>query len=232
MTYIGAALSLLLLVSAAPAADAPAPQWVVVAAPAFRDALRPLLEQRKAQGFQATPVLTTDVLMADEIRAGDGRKLRTHVNKLCRDYPGPSYVLLVGAVEAAPKDAERTVVPPLDGGVGRMKGQPSDNGYGCLDDGREPSVPVGRFPARTETEAGQMVRKTLAYERDDRPGEWRHRLTVLAGVPAYNPFVDRLVERMAFAASTVWTLPGPAAPSIPIRSPTSVSPTTSCKRRR
>ena len=44
-----------------------------------------------------------------------------------------------------------------------------------------------------------MVQKTLAYERDDKPGEWRHRLTVLAGVPAYNPFVDRLVERMAFA---------------------------------
>ena len=86
-------------------------------------------------------MLTTDVLSADEIRAGDGRKLRNHVNKLCRDYAGPSYVLLVGAVEAVrPEDAERTVVPPLDGGVGRMKGQPSDNGYGCLDDGRQPTV--------------------------------------------------------------------------------------------
>ena len=70
------------------------------------------------------------------------------MNKLCRDYKGPSYVLLVGAVEAGvQEDAARTVVPPLDGGVGRMKGQPSDNGYGCLDDGREPSV-AGRPPAR------------------------------------------------------------------------------------
>ena len=80
-----------------------------------------------------------------------------------------------------------------------MKGQPSDNGYGCLDDGREPSVPVGRLPARRSGKPGKWCEKTLAYERDDRPGEWRHRLTVLAGVPAYNPFVDRLVERMAFA---------------------------------
>ena len=201
MSYIGSALSLLLLAaSAAPAADAPPPQWVVVVAPAFRDAVRPLVEHRKEQGFLATPVLTTDVLTADEVCAGDGRKLRDRVHKLCRDYKGPNYVLLVGAVEAAaPEDAERTVVPPLDGGVGRMKGQPSDNGYGCLEDGREPSVPVGRFPARTEREAVQMVRKTLAYERDNKPGEWRHRLTVLAGVPAYNPFVDRLVETMAFA---------------------------------
>ena len=90
-------------------------------------------------------------------------------------------------------------MPALDGGVGRMKGQPSDNGYGCLDDGRQPTVPVGRFPARTEPEAIRMVRKTLAYEADSKPGEWRHRLTVLAGIPAYNPIVDRLVESMAFA---------------------------------
>ena len=148
MSYIGSALSLLMLAAAAPADDVPAPQWVVVVAPAFRDAVRPLVEHRKDQGFRTTPVLTTDVLTAEEIAAGDGRKLCAYVNKLCRDYRGPSYVLLVGAVGAgAPEDAGRTVVPPLDGGVGRMKGQPSDNGYGCLGDDREPSVPVGRFPA-------------------------------------------------------------------------------------
>ena len=63
-----------------------------------------------------------------------------------------------------------------------------------------------------------MVQKTLAYERDDEPGEWRHRLTVLAGVPAYNPLVDRLVETMAFAASTGSTRRGPAGPSTATRS--------------
>src|SRR5262249_42333831 len=36
-------------------------------------------------------------------------------------------------------------------------------------------------------------------ERDDTPGEWRRRLTVLAGIPAYNPLVDRLVESQAMA---------------------------------
>ncbi len=192
----------LLLLSLPPLvlADAPAPQWVVVAAPGFRNAVQPLADHRKGDGFHVVQVLTTDVLSADEIRAGDGRKLRVRVNKLCRDYDGPSYVLLVGAVEPVrPEDAERTVVPALDGGVGRMKGQPSDNGYGCLDDGHQPTVPVGRFPARTEPEAIRMVRKTLAYEADDRPGEWRHRLTVLAGIPAYNPLVDRMVEALAFA---------------------------------
>ena len=58
---------------------------------------------------------------------------------------------------------------------------------------------VGRFPARTEEEAQAMVRKTLAFENDQRPGEWRRRLTVLAGIPAYNPVVDRLVEGLALS---------------------------------
>ena len=195
MTIIGSSLSLLLLAS-------PTPRAAVGrrGRAGFRNAVQPLADHRKGEGFHVVQVLTTDVLSADEIRAGDGRKLRVRVNKFCRDYDGPSYVLLVGAVEPVrPEDAERTVVPALDGGVGRMKGQPSDNGYGCLDDGRQPTVPVGRFPARTEPEAIRMVRKTLAYEADDKPGEWRHRLTVLAGIPAYNPIVDRLVESMAFA---------------------------------
>ena len=199
--YAGFALSSLLLAAPlASAASASAPQWVVVVAPEFRDAVQPLLEHRNKQGFQTTEVATTDVLSAMEIRTGDGGKLRLHVNKLCRDYDGPSYVLLVGAVWAEkPEIAERTVVPPLNGGVGRMKGQPSDNGYGCLNDDHQPSIPVGRFPARTKEEATGMVQKTLAYESDDKPGEWRHRLTILAGVPAYNPLVDRMVEAMAFA---------------------------------
>jgi hypothetical protein len=42
-----------------------------------------------------------------------------------------------------------------------------------------------------------MVQKILALERDSRPGEWRRRLTILAGIPAYNPVVDRLVESIA-----------------------------------
>ena len=90
MRFSGFALSLLLFTASnASATDAPAPQWIVVVAPDFRDAIKPLLDHRKAQGFQTTPVLTTDVLSAEEIRAGDGRKLRLHVNKLCRDHDGP-----------------------------------------------------------------------------------------------------------------------------------------------
>jgi hypothetical protein len=206
MLRYGLAVSVFLLASL----SAPAAQWIVVTAPAFRKAVEPLCEQRKGQGMRVVVVQTTDVLDADAIRAGDARKLREHINKLCREHKGPSYVLLVGAVEAGRlTEPEKKVLPALSGTAGRMKDQPSDNGYGCLDDGRLPTVAVGRFPARTEEEARGMVAKTLEYERDARPGLWRRRLTILAGIPAYNPLVDRLVESLALARfaklSPVWT---------------------------
>ncbi len=120
--------------------------------------------------------------------------------QLCRDFSGPSYVLLVGAVEAGTlTDAETKVAPPLAGTAGRMKGQPSDNGYGTLDEGLLAAVAVGRMPARSEDEAQRMIQKTLAYEKDTAPGEWRRRLTVLAGAPEFNPAIDALVERQAIA---------------------------------
>jgi hypothetical protein len=191
------ALGLLL---ALPAASPPPEQWVVVTAPAFRKAVEPLCEQRKAQGFRVVVVETTDVLGADDLRRSDATKLRDHLHKLCRDHPGPSYILLVGALEGSRlEDAEKKLLPSCGGTVGRMKGQPSDNAYGCLGGGRLPTVPVGRFPARSEQEARDMVAKTLRYENDRRPDPWRRRLTVLAGIPAYNPIVDRVVESLAMS---------------------------------
>lgn len=185
-------------------------QWIVVTAPAFRKAIEPLCEERKKQGLHVVVVQTTDVLSRDDIRAGRGLKLREHINKLCRDHPGPSYVLLVGAFSFEQLDEpENKVLPALSGAIGRMKGQPSDNGYGCLEDSRLPAAAVGRFPARIEAEAQGMVAKTLEYERAAFPGQWRRRMLILAGIPAYNPLVDRMVEGLALARlsrmSPLWT---------------------------
>jgi len=192
------------------AADAPERQWVVVTAPAYRETIEPLCKQREKEKFHVVVVETTDALDKKQIVAGEAEKLRARVRQTCKDFKGTSYVLLVGAVEAGTlEEPERKVVPALHGTTGRMKGEPSDNGYGCLDDGLEPSVAVGRFPARTVKEAEGMVKKTLAVENDDKPGEWRRRLTVLAGVPAFNPLVDRLVENVAMSRFSkldpIWT---------------------------
>jgi Peptidase family C25 len=194
--------ALLLLLPSAPlrAADPPAVQWVVVTAPAYRKAVEPLCEHRKGQGLHVEVVQTTDVLSEREVRAGEAEKLCERVVKLCRDFKGTSYVLLVGAVEAGDlADAGKKMAPPLPGTAGRMKGQPSDNGYGSPGDELLPAIAVGRLPARSEDEARRMVGKILAYEKDDTPGEWRRRLTVLAGAPEFNPAVDSVIERQAIA---------------------------------
>jgi hypothetical protein len=194
-------------------------QWIAVTAPAFRQAIEPLCQQRKSQGLRVVVVQTTDILDRDDICSGRGFKLREHINKLCRAHRGPSYVLLVGALWAGQVDEPANkVLPALIGTIGRMKGQPSDNGYGCLDEDRLPAVAVGRFPARTEDEVRGMVAKTLEYECTPpfsppevggERGGWRRRLTILAGIPAYNPLVDRLVESLALARfarlSPIWT---------------------------
>jgi hypothetical protein len=166
------------------AAEKEIPQWIVVTAPAFQAALAPLCDHRRAEGMRVLVVRTKDVLSARQIRDGDGELLKEHVHKLCRQAKGPTYVLLVGATRAdKPAVAEKTVVPPLRGTAGRMKGKPSDNGYGCPDKQLMPAVAVGRFPARTQEEVRQMVQKTLAFERDRSPGRWRNRLTLLVGNP-------------------------------------------------
>jgi hypothetical protein len=191
---------LLLLQVQSYAGEAPQQQWIVVTAPAFRAGLEPLCQQRKAQGMRVVVLQTTDVLTPQEILAGDAQKLRARVNQLCRDANGTSYVLLVGALDSwRLGDVPTTVLPPLPGTVSRMKGQPSDNGYGCVGKDLLPEVAVGRFPVRNLDEARMMVQKTLAYENYQRPGEWRRKLTLLAGLPAFNPAVDALVERVAIA---------------------------------
>jgi len=179
----------------------PVPQWLLVTAPAYRQALEPLCAHRKAEGFSVTVVQTTDVLTPKEILTGDAGKLRDKVNQLCKEHKAPCYVLLVGAVEPRGDmdEPEKKVLPPLKGTISRMKNQPTDHGYGSPKDNFVAAVAVGRFPARTVEEARQMVAKTIAFEKDSKPGEWRRRLTVLAGVPAFNPVCDALVEKMALA---------------------------------
>jgi hypothetical protein len=203
-------LLLLAVATHAFAADTPERQWILVTAPEYRDALQPLCKQREHQNFKVVTLQTNDVLDKKEILAGDAEKLRKRVRELCREFKGTSTILLVGAVEPGKlEEPEKKVLPPLRGTTGRMKGQPSDNGYGCLDDGLEPSVAVGRFPARSIKEAEGMVKKTLAFENDDKPGEWRRRVTVIAGIPNFNPLADRLVENVAMARfdklDPVWT---------------------------
>ena len=172
-------------------------RWIAVVAPDLREAVEPLCQARRRQGFDVVVVTTTELLTPDRIVRGDAGPIRDRVLELCRDRPGDCYVLLVG--EARPQGGDepwRHVVPALTGRVARMRGQPTDLGYGRTDDRPYPTVAVGRMPARNAQQARDMVAKTLAWERGREPGAWRRQVTVLAGSPMYNKVVDALLERL------------------------------------
>jgi hypothetical protein len=190
-------LLLLFLASASSlsANEPQAPQWTVVTPPAFRKALEPLCEQRRAEGMRVVVVPTTDV---PRDKGADG--LKDHLARLCGQSKGKSYILLVGAVKT--KDTSTSLVPSLRGTAGRMKGQPSDNGFGLIDKNLLPSVAVGRWPVDTAEEVRQLVAKTLAFQRDTSAGPWRNRLTLMVGNPGGNNALEKRFAE-SFVQATV-----------------------------
>jgi len=118
--------------------------------------------------------------------------LQARLKALCQNAHGPQYVLLAGICNSGQVNAENTV-PSLRGAVERMKGLPSDSGYGLPGPDGGPVIAVGRFPARTADELTGMVRKTLAFERAPAPAPWRNRLLLLLGNPCGGALAEMFV---------------------------------------
>ena len=166
------------------------------AAPDFLDAMTPLIDHRREEGFHVVVIKTTDVLSGEQIKRGEAVPLRDHLSKICNQASEKSFILLVGAYKCTGSIApEKTIVPPLHGTIGRMRGQPSDNGYGCLGEDAMPAVAVGRFPSRSIKETELMVRKTLDMEKESIVDLWQNRLVVILGHPGGgSPTEKRLAE--------------------------------------
>ncbi|MBN2507755.1 MAG: hypothetical protein JXQ71_13785 [Verrucomicrobia bacterium] len=182
-------------VSAGETARVPA-QWLVVAPPALRETLAPLIKHRRDEGLKVGVVDSTRVASAEDVRGTQALPLQAHLNRLCQEHPAPTYLLLVGHVPCGdPAAAQAAALPAPQGKEGRMNGQPTDHAFGRPDSNSAPAVAVGRFPARNAGEARDMVAKTLRFERDARPGAWRHRVVFLGGNPGGGRFAEMLAER-------------------------------------
>lgn len=177
-----AALAFLTPSVASGARQSGAGEWIVVTPPQCEAILTPLIERRRAEGFAVVVMKTTDLLSSEQADRGDGPPLQARLEALTKNAAGPTYVLLAGNMEAG-TNAAIPVVPPLRGRTGRMAGQPSDFGYALPGADGVPTLRVGRFPARSFDELSGMVRKTLAFQQETRPGLWQNRLLVLTGNP-------------------------------------------------
>ncbi|MBY8985193.1 MAG: hypothetical protein KGD65_09010 [Candidatus Lokiarchaeota archaeon] len=77
-----------------------------------------------------------------------------------------------------------------DGGWGES---PRDNLYGLDEISWIPEVYVGRFPADTASELGDMVNKTIKYEKNPDIGDWMNRMLLAGGVSDLSPLEDEAV---------------------------------------
>lgn len=182
---------------ARPVGDASRAQWVVVAAPAFVEPLKPLIEHRRAAGMKVQVIKTTDALSPQAINQADGTALKAKLQEIFHGQQGPKYLLLAG-VSAGSRDCkpEEVVVPGLPGVTARMAGQLTDFFYGLPDRDGTPTVAVGRFPARTVQEMRAMVQKTLDLERMRNGAAWQERLLVIQGNPGGGPMAEAFVEQV------------------------------------
>ena len=162
------------------------PVWLVITRPMFVEALDPLVEHRRSQGYEA--VVSTES-PSDALQ---------HLGR------APASILLVGDHHDFALD-KPWCVPTFRLASSyyypnRVPLYSCDLLFGDLDGDDAPDVPVGRIPVRTAEELAAVVEKIVWYET--RPPTLDDlRLPVWAGKPDYGAQIDNMVA--AFLLSTL-----------------------------
>jgi hypothetical protein len=179
---LGLFLCLLVVLLTAPvlagtAATNEKPIWLVVTRPVFLEAIKPLEEMRRKDGFEAV-VSTRPVAQA--------------VATLKRL---PAFLLLVGDYQVG-AGKKAWYVPSRKRELYRWRlTQPeqfsSDTLWGDYDGDLVPDIPVGRIPVRTAEQLKVVVDKIIAFEQRQ-PILDDLRLPIWAGAAEISPMVDSL----------------------------------------
>lgn len=157
-------------------------QYLVVAPPAFAEALDSLLDHR-AKTYKVAVVRTDDI----SAKFGPGAE---GVAKLVKRV-GPKFVLLAGDSETVP-----TFVLKGNYVSDRFASDPdlaTDYLYGAV---------TGRFPADTVEELQAMAAKTVEYETTLPGGRWQKRIAFVTGEANFGTLIDEVLERQFNAVVT------------------------------
>ncbi|MFO7676166.1 MAG: C25 family cysteine peptidase [bacterium] len=140
-------------------------RFLIIAYDNYADAVQPLAKWRQAAGISTRLVLTSET-------GTDTAAIRNYIYNAWSTWPTrPEYVLIVGS----PSNIRAY-------SYGRQQWRYySDNYYGDMTGSIQAEIAVGRFPARSVTDAELMVAKTLAYEREPYREDslWMLRLTTI-----------------------------------------------------
>jgi len=183
---LSACLALSLL-AAVPTADT-----IVVCPQELRPALRPWLAHRLQQGHECQVINgpTAEDIRAQIRAAAAGGKLK--------------YVVLIGDSAAQnAKNSKGPLVPTHYAPakvISRFRGGPNiatDNWFADTDDDQIPDLAIGRLTADTPQELKTLIEKTISYERGLAPGEWRRRISLVAGLGGFGQMADTAIETVA-----------------------------------
>jgi len=170
----------------------PAPDTIVVCPAAFREAIGPWIELRESQGHHCSVIVPAAAeILREQIRQqAAGGTLR--------------YIVLVGDAPPLEQPASAAVTVPTHyvpsqvihrfGGEKTIAG---DNWYADLDDDRLPDVAIGRLTVDSPAELRALVGKIVAYEERPAPGNWRRRISLVAGLGGFGAVADAAIEASA-----------------------------------
>jgi hypothetical protein len=176
----------LVLLAAAPADVA------VVCPKEFRAALAPWLAHRQEQGHV---IAILDSGTPDQIR------------KAIRDTAAGGnlrHIVLVGDADVSRNQGERRASVPtfkvkaeVNVKFGSEPDIAADNPYADLDDDGLPDVAIGRLSVDRPDQLADIVRKVIAYEKQQDYGPWRQRVNLVAGVGGFGSLIDSTIEMTA-----------------------------------
>ncbi len=162
--------------------------YIIITHASFLNQVQPLANFRTGQGYRVQVVDVEDVY--DEFNGGvfSPEAIKSFLAYVYASWipPAPSFVLLVGDGNYDFKNNygwnEPNYIPPYLADVDPWTGEiPTDNRYVSVSGGDIlPDLYIGRFPARTPTEAQTIVDKTLNYEQVPPQGGWNAYQTFVA----------------------------------------------------
>jgi hypothetical protein len=176
---VGGAIALLVLSSGLARAAENKLLWLAVCKPDFTQALQPLAEKRRSDGFEV--VLSNKPV--EEALAASVRR--------------PDFLLLVGDDEPG-QEKSPWFLPAKRMKLYRWRNVQarefaSDAAWGDLDGDGVPDIPVGRIPARSSAQVELVVRKILSFESQP-PRAADLQLTVWLGSPEYGAAINAMAS--------------------------------------
>ncbi|WP_089720316.1 C25 family cysteine peptidase [Candidatus Entotheonella palauensis] len=179
--------------------------FIIIAHPAFLDALVPLKHLREQQGWTVALIDVDDLYAAFTYGVKHPEAIQAFLRHAMHHWPQPPrYVLLAGDASFDPRDylgyGMTDFIPTRWVDTNLME-TASDDAYADPDGDGIADLYVGRLPAQSADEATIMVNKLLAYATAS--GDWLRRALMVTDIPgpfdfegAAHPLRQRLEQSL------------------------------------